>query len=82
MNNDKKKNILGLLNGLLNGNQTALTIQSIAKFKQNYRITKFQKEVLTKILQCKSGKVPLMFMKWKSLPYQGAKKAKAKATKF
>jgi hypothetical protein len=35
-----------------------------------------------KILQCKSGKVPLMFMKWKSLPYQGAKKAKSKATKF
>ncbi len=35
-----------------------------------------------KILQCKSGKVPLMFMKWKSLPYQGAKKAKVKATKF
>jgi hypothetical protein len=43
MNNDKKKNILGLLNGLLNGNQTSQTIQTIGKFKQNSKIIKFQK---------------------------------------
>lgn len=38
--------------------------------------------MLTKILQCKAGKVPLAFMIWKSLPNPNAKKLKLKAMKF
>ncbi len=38
--------------------------------------------MLTRILQCKAGKVPLAFMIWKSLPNPGAKKLKIKAMKF
>lgn len=30
----------------------------------------------------KSGKVPLLFMKWKALPNQNAKKGKGKAMRF
>ena len=35
-----------------------------------------------KILSCKAGKVPMVFMKWKALPSQTAKKYKLKGMKF
>lgn len=35
-----------------------------------------------KILNCKAGKVPILFMKWKALPSQTGKKYKMKAIKF
>jgi hypothetical protein len=44
--------------------------------------TKRQKDILTKILSCKAGKVPMVFMKWKALPSQTAKKYKLKGMKF
>jgi hypothetical protein len=33
-------------------------------------------------MNCKAGKVPYMFMKWKALPDQNAKVHKKKAIKF
>jgi len=35
-----------------------------------------------KILNCKAGQVPILFMKWKALPSQTGKKYKMKAMKF
>ncbi len=35
-----------------------------------------------KILNCKAGSVPVLFMKWKALPSQTGKKYKMKAMKF
>ena len=35
-----------------------------------------------KILNCKAGKVPILFMQWKSLPSQTGKKYKQKDMKF
>jgi hypothetical protein len=35
-----------------------------------------------KILNCKAGQVPILFMKWKTLPSQVGKKYKMRAMKF
>lgn len=35
-----------------------------------------------KILNCKAGKVPILFMQWKALPSQTGKKYKMRAMKF
>lgn len=35
-----------------------------------------------KLMNCKAGKVPYMFMKWKGLPSQTGKKYKQRAMKF
>lgn len=35
-----------------------------------------------KIINCKAGCVPILFMKWKALPSQTGKKYKMKAMKF
>lgn len=51
-------------------------------FNTNFRQTKLQKDILIKIINCKAGKVPILFMKWKALPSQTGKKYKMKAMKF
>lgn len=79
---EKKKNILQVLNRFLE-NQDGIRIPYIIqKFNANYRSLKIRKQILTKILQCKAGKVPLVFLIWKTLPNPGAKKLKKKAMKF
>jgi hypothetical protein len=82
MNDEKKKTILDLLNGLLNKNRTGQLKRIIELFRINYKQIKIQKEMLMKILSCKAGQVPLLFMKWKALPSQTGKKYKNKALKF
>jgi hypothetical protein len=54
----------------------------IEKFRVNSKQTKIQKEILMKILNCKAGQVPILFMKWKTLPSQVGKKYKMRAMKF
>jgi hypothetical protein len=82
MNDEKKKNMLEIINKILHKGEQANVINTINLFKKNSKILKFQKEILMKILNCKAGKVPILFMKWKALPNQLLKKNKIKAMKF
>ena len=66
----------------MNNGEKASIINTIALFKKNSRMQKLQKDLLMKILNCKAGKVPILFMKWKALPNQLLKKNKIKAMKF
>jgi hypothetical protein len=82
MSDEKKKNMLEIINKILQKGEQANVINTINLFKKNSKILKFQKEILMKILNCKAGKVPILFMKWKALPSQLLKKNKIKAMKF
>jgi hypothetical protein len=74
--------MLGLINKILHKGEQANVLNAIALFNKNAKMLKFQKEILMKILNCKAGKVPILFMKWKALPNQLLKKNKIKAMKF
>jgi hypothetical protein len=82
MSNDKKKNVLDILNKFLGNHAFALTKKSIEKFNINFKQTKMQKDILMKIINCKAGQVPIFFMKWKALPSQTGRKYKLKGFKF
>ncbi len=82
MSNDKKKNILNILNKFLGSNETNQVKNAVKLFHTNFKQTKIQKDILIKIMNCKAGKVPYLFMKWKALPDQNAKVHKKKAIKF
>ena len=82
MSNEKKKNVLNILNKFMSQQEKSKIPMAVKKFEKNYKMTKLMRDILTKICQCKAGKVPLAFMVWKSLPNPGAKKIKQKASKF
>ncbi len=82
MGNEKKKNILDIMNKFINNSEHGNVKRAIEMFNKNYKQTKIQKDILMKILNCKAGSVPVLFMKWKALPSQTGKKYKMKAMKF
>lgn len=82
MGNEKKKTILDIMNKFLQNGELMNLKKSIQKFHTNAKQTKIQKEILMKIISCKTGCVPILFMKWKALPSQTGKKYKLKAMKF
>ena len=70
------------LNHLLIQKKGAQILQALHKFNINLKVCETKKRVLLKWVKSKSAKIPVSFNTWKNIPYQEAKKLKAKATKF
>ena len=82
MNDQEKKALLKILEGLLKNGRIAKLREIIEKFKLNRRVTDIQRNFLKKLLSSKAGQVVIAFKKIQTLPERIDSELYARANKF